>query len=271
MEQGTQWGIGDLCGRSHYLRFVEANGDGWVDLVVGNAPPRPVGGDPCDNPANGLPNEESKLFLNLAGQRFQQAPASFGIGGNWGVRCLEVVDWNRDGWQDLLACSDGGLKLFRNNAGGGFADISASVGLTATNFSDAELADLDGDGDLDLTAILWDRLVYRLNSAGRLGGAVTIRMFQGGRALAVGDADGNGTLDVYALLARLQAGINPDDVVLLNVGLQFTALAVPPAGGMGDAVVALDGDADHGRAEFLVLNGQEDHRGPVQLIKLVPS
>jgi hypothetical protein len=99
---------------------------------------------------------------------------------------------------------------------------------------------------------------------------VTIHTFQGGRALAVGDADGNGTPDVYALLARLQAGINSDDVLLLNGGLRFTALAMPPAGGMGDAVVPLDGDAN-GQAEFLVLNGQEDHRGPVQLIKLVPS
>jgi hypothetical protein len=270
VEVGTQWGMGDLCGRSHYLRFLEANGDGWVDLVVGNAPPRPVTGDPCDDPANGLPNEESKLFLNVAGQRFQQAPASFGIGGYWGVRCLEVVDWNRDGWRDLLACSQEGLKLFRNNAGNGFTNISASIGLTATNYSDADLADLDGDGDLDLTAILWERLVYRLNSGGRLGSAVTIRTFQGGRALAVGDADGNGTLDIYVLLARLQAGINSDDILLLNAGLRFTALAVPPAGGMGDAVVPLDGD-DNGRAEFLVLNGQEDHRGPVQLIKLVPS
>jgi hypothetical protein len=151
VEVGTQWGMGDLCGRSHYLRFLEANGDGWVDLVVGNAPPRPVTGDPCDDPANGLPNEESKLFLNVAGQRFQQAPASFGIGGYWGVRCLEVVDWNRDGWQDLLACSQEGLKLFRSNAGNGFTNISASIGLTATNYSDADLADVDSDGDLDLT------------------------------------------------------------------------------------------------------------------------
>jgi hypothetical protein len=269
-EAGTQWGIGDLCGRSHYLRFVEANGDGWVDLVVGNAPPRPVTGDPCDDPANGLPNEESKLFLNVGGQRFEQAPASFGIGGHWGVRCLEVVDWNRDGWQDLLACSDQGLKLFRNNAGAGFSNIAASVGLTATTFSDAELADLDGDGDLDLVAIRWDRLVYRLNTGGRLGAAVTIRSLQGGRALALGDADGNGSRDVYALLANVQMRTNPDDVLLLNAGLRFTPLAVPPAGGIGDAVVTLAGDGD-GRAEFLVLNGQEDALGPVQLIELVPA
>jgi hypothetical protein len=41
---------------------------------------------------------------------------------------------------------------------------------------------------------------------------------------------------------------------------------VPPAAGVGDAVAALDGNAD-GRSEFLVLNGVETS-GPTQRIEL---
>jgi hypothetical protein len=58
-EVGTAWGIGELCGRSHYVAFLNANGDAYPDLFVGNEPPRAATGDPCDNPANGLPNEKA--------------------------------------------------------------------------------------------------------------------------------------------------------------------------------------------------------------------
>ena len=93
-EVGTAWGVGDVCGRSHYVAFLNANGDSYPDLFVGNASPRAVTGDPCDNPANGLPNEQSKLFLNQAGAGFR-AVGNWGITGYGGTRCAEVVDVNR--------------------------------------------------------------------------------------------------------------------------------------------------------------------------------
>jgi hypothetical protein len=99
---------------------------------------------------------------------------------------------------------------------------------------------------------------------------VIIRSLAGGRALALGDADGNKTLDVYTLLTKTASRSNPNDMVLLNAGLSFTAVSVPPAGGVGDAVVALHGDGD-ARTEFVVLNGLADARGPVQLIELRPT
>ena len=85
--------------------------------------------------------------------------------------------------------------------------------------------------------------------------------------MAVGDADGDGDLDVYGLVTNAAANTNPRDVVYRNAGLRFTAVPVPAAAGIGDAVVALQGNRD-GRAEFLVLNGMEGP-GPVQRIELV--
>jgi hypothetical protein len=100
---GTAWGVGDLCGRSHYAAFLDANGDRYPDLFVGNAAPRDVAGDPCSDPAKGLGDERIKLCLNQNGTGFRQV-TGLGIGGNGGTRCAEVVDYDRDGWQDLLAC-----------------------------------------------------------------------------------------------------------------------------------------------------------------------
>ena len=266
-EVGTAWGVGDLCGRSHYVTFLNANGDGYPDLFVGNGTPREVSGDPCDDPASGLTSEESKLFLNQSGAGFRSV-TTWGIGGNGGTRCAEVADVNRDGWDDLLVCGDTATKLYRNNGGTGFTEIAGANGLAVTHL-DADFGDLDRDGDQDLVTSLWGRVEYRLNTGGSF--AAPVRMYSvasggGGRAFALGDADGDRDLDIYVLVSNVPAGTNPNDVVLRNNALNFTAVPVPPASGVGDAVATLDGNGD-GRAEFLVLNGCEVS-GPAQRIEL---
>jgi hypothetical protein len=266
-EVGTAWGIGDACGRSHYVAFLNANGDSYPDLFVGNASPRAVTGDPCDNPANGLPNEQSKLFLNQAGAGFR-AVGNWGITGYGGTRCAEVLDINRDGWDDLLVCGDTATKLYRSNQGTGFTDVAAANGL-ATTHTDADVGDLDRDGDQDLVTTVWGRVDRRLNNGGTFAAPVRIYAVPsggGGRAVSVGDADGDGDLDVYALISNVPAGTNPNDVVLRNNALTFTPVPVPSVAGVGDAVAALDGNAD-GRSEFLILNGVETS-GPAQRIEL---
>ncbi|WP_459976001.1 FG-GAP repeat domain-containing protein [Nocardioides pyridinolyticus] len=266
-EVGTAWGVGDVCGRSHYVAFLNANGDVYPDLFVGNASPRAVTGDPCDNSANGLPSEQSKLFVNQAGTGLREAKGG-GISGYGGTRCAEVADVNRDGWDDLLVCGDTATKLYRNNRGTGFTDVSAANGLTGTHL-DADFGDLDRDGDQDLVTAVWGRYEYRLNSAGTLGAPVrvfTVASSGGSRAVALGDAEGDGDLDVYGLISNVPAATNPDDVLLRNDALTFIPIPVPRAAGVGDAVAALDGNQDR-RAEFLVLNGVETS-GPTQRIEL---
>ena len=109
---------------------------------------------------------------------------------------------------------------------------------------------------------------YRLNDNGVFGSAVSIAVLNpaGGRSVDVGDADGDGDLDVYALRANGIQGTNPDDILFLNDNLSFTPVPAPAASGVGDAVTAMDIDGD-GVSEFVVLNGLTF--GPIQLLRLI--
>jgi enediyne biosynthesis protein E4 len=269
-EVGTAWGVGDLCGRGRHVTFINANGDEFPDLFLGNSVPRKVS-DPCDNPANGLPNELSKIFLNNGGTGFTYwAGSGIAISGP-GQRCAEVLDFNHDGWDDLLACrfATQTPRLYRNNAGQGFSEVSSVWGLTTT-MADAVVVDLNGDGVSDLVTASARDISYRLNLGSRFGSPVRVYAVPSGRegrSVAVGDADGDGDLDIYAMTAA--GSSNPPDVLLLNVGgLSFTPLAVPSATGQADEAIALDPEGN-GRAQFLVLNGG-DVAGPVQLMALQP-
>ena len=131
-EVGTAWGMGDVCGRSHYVAFLNANGDGYPDLFVGNAPPRAVTGDPCDNPANGLPIGAEQA-VPQPGRRRVQSVATGASADTAGPAAPRSTDINGDGWDDLVVCGGTATRLYRNNAGTGFTNVAGANGLAATH------------------------------------------------------------------------------------------------------------------------------------------
>jgi hypothetical protein len=264
--------VGDVCGRGRFVTTLDANRDGWADIFLGNETGRNVL-DACDDPAHGYPNEEAKLFLNNRGTGFTYAPQMIRFGAGPGQRCAETLDYDGDGWDDLLACRLKGQAplLYHNNGGTTFSLVSSSAsGLTAAA-ADEDVADLNRDGRPDLVSANKTYFAYQLNrgSTGpRFATPVRIRSITSGegRSVAIGDADGDGDLDVYAMTGNGSKAGNPNDALLVNNGsLGFTTLVPPAAAGEADEVIAVRPSGQS--AQFLSLNGGGKAGGPIQLMR----
>jgi hypothetical protein len=199
-----------------------------------------------------------------------------GIDPGLSVRAVSTGDIDADGRTDLLVAHadahslrrTGGVRLYRN-AGGHVRDVTRAQGIRSIGETDGELADLDGDGRSDLVQLSATRIRISLK---RSGGFRTVfeRRLDDGVALAHGDADGDGSLDLFVL--RQKDSRRDDDVLLLGRrrGREWRAVRVPSRhGGRADDVVAIDHDGN-GRADFVALNGG-DGPGPVQLIASYPG
>ena len=245
------FGVDDPLARGRRATFMDLNGDRFPDLYVTNDPLR----------VDGLPSI-NRLFRNEAGSGFVPVP-EMGLDLPIGGECALSADLDKDGQAEVILCTDEpwgsgrGLHVFARGQGG-FQDVTARLGLAPRGDIDAVAVDLDGDHRLDLVQLSPSRLEVHLQRNGRFELAYS-RSLNGGKALAAGDANGDGRMDLFVV----QAG---SDRLLLNdgSGRRFASLAMPDAGGSPDDVVAIDYDRN-GLTDFLVLNGAS-LPGPIQLI-----
>ena len=173
-------------GLSRGVAFGDYDGDGRPDLLVANTIGQP-----------------ELLYRNAGGGDFLQvhevAPT---LSGGWseGVNWIDV---DNDGDLDLFVVrTQGGHRLYRNEAGELVPDEASGLAASGVPGSMACWGDLDGDGWLD---------VFIANRQGQhdalyrnLDGVRFERQWRGpavnsggdGRACALGDADGDGDLDL---------------------------------------------------------------------------
>ncbi len=127
------------------LAWLDYDNDGWMDLYV-------VQGGPFPPSAAESPKAQDRLFHNNKDGTFTDVTekaklhdAAYGMGAT-------AVDYDNDGWVDLLVTNWGGVILYRNNGDGTFRNVTAASGLQAvTGFvTAAAWGDVDGDGRLDL-------------------------------------------------------------------------------------------------------------------------
>ncbi len=134
-----------------HLAAGDVDGDGDLDLHVAIYG-KTAGAYPTDllEDRDGAPDW---LLVNEGGFRFEERAQAWGVADRGWTLSSALADLDGDGRPELVAADDFGRKrLYRNDGGKRFVDVSdaAGPGRERANGMGVDIADVDGDGELDL-------------------------------------------------------------------------------------------------------------------------
>ncbi len=233
-----------------HVEISDVNGDGWRDLVASD------GG-----------NDLTAWIWQPANGRFAPQPIVLGSGGSLSSPTSVVAaDFDGDGNVDLAATNGGGndVAVFQQIGGASYdlsaADVVLGSPLATPGLAGIAVADLDGDGDLDIVSAnpgsnnlaIFEQLspsVFASDPAVVLGSSSDTN---GPRAVVAVDLNGDGLIDIasanavggtVAVFLQAQDGFHPDADFVLGAGL----IGAPVSIAAGD----FDGD---GRMDLVTAN-----------------
>ncbi|SEM96704.1 Ig-like domain (group 1) [Stigmatella aurantiaca] len=186
-------------GSPRSLITADFNGDGRLDAAFANSSASNSVGVLL---GNGVGNFTAAKLVNL------------------GTACVSLAagDLDQDGKLDLaVACGIPGnttnnqVRVLKGQGNGNFTPTVALSTSSPSAMEGVAIADLDGDGRLDVAATALagsaeSVVVWRGNGAGGFGGPVAWATVAGGQSLAVGDFNGDGLMDAFTG-GNSQAGV----------------------------------------------------------------
>lgn len=244
------------------VAFLDYNRDGKQDLLFVNSCPWP--GAPLGEA--GRPT--LALYRNNGDGTFTDVTRDVGLDVTLYGMGVTVGDYNNDGWSDVYITAVGGCKLFRNDEGKHFTDVTTdasvsgpvrwpTVGSAADFYKEeapipfaasATFLDYDGDGKLDLFVsyyVTWSPKIDLAIDATLVGvgrAYVPPQRFQGTQCILYRNVDGRRFEDVSA-----QAGIQVFDKIGLGENAQKRSV------GKSLGVIVCDPD-DDGWPDIVVAN-----------------
>lgn len=258
-EAATRWNVQTRAGS---VRFLDADGDGALDLIVGDwgADPRPA------NPSVSALH----LWRNDGAGHFTAADArlpatAFSDGAKTPID-LDVLDANGDFALDILINTrNGNLQFWLNDGTGHFVDATANFPAKPGPYSyNPGVCDVDGDGDLDVwidnginagdpqLAINDGTGHFRDETSARVVGAAG----QDDNGVSCVDLDGDGDFDavVYSLGDGLSATGN--ERALINDGTGHFTLSPDAFPLVGDSTLGMDFGDLNGDGRIDAVTGQ---------------
>jgi len=149
-DRAHEWGLRGMGAGVSSAALLDIDSDGWLDLILG-------GSDHDKRSVVGC-------YRNLAGERFERLELPKGLSGS----SILVADFDEDGREDLLSLDGDSWHWWRNfghspdEGRAAFTDVSEATGLDEVGLSGRStplIADVDGDGDLDLLDGAGNRLL----------------------------------------------------------------------------------------------------------------
>jgi hypothetical protein len=296
-------GLGGRKGFSTSALWFDYDRDGWLDLLVCNyvkwSPPLDVfcsvdGKRKSYCTPEAYHGDTCWLFRNRGNGTFEDVTAKSGIFDPTSKSLgITLLDYDRDGWPDVLIANDTQPnKLYRNRRDGTFEDVAVRAGVAFSEDGKAragmgiDAADFDNSGVDGIAITNFDNEMIALYRPARSGAyadvAVTAGVGQASRdSLGFGcsflDINLDGRLDLLAVNGHIDETVRqihgntgyaqPPHLFLNRAGSHFQDVAAQAGGGFASPKVARGlayGDFDRdGDLDLLITTNQ----GPALLYR----